>query len=54
MTVRCKCGRYAKYISHMENMLDQIKDVKINCSRCGIHITNNWTYEDFYPDPNEY
>jgi len=46
MSLRCECGRYAKFYSYEYNPLTaEIKDVKVNCSRCGVRITLNWYYE---------
>ena len=46
MSLRCECGRYAKFHSYKFNPLsEEIKDVKVDCSRCGIRTTSNWYYE---------
>ena len=46
MSLRCECGRYAKFHSYMFNeFTEAVTDVKVKCSRCGIRITSYWYYE---------
>ena len=46
MSLRCECGRYAKLYRYGFNPhTEAIRNVDVNCSRCGIRETSHWIYE---------
>lgn len=40
--IKCECGRYAKFDHAILDGFEAIKEVWVNCSRCGLVKTTQW------------